>query len=216
MWRHMVKLLRVVVACAIVAMGTGGCGESAARRVARTAAEAKAAAAAEAEAKARAEVVAAREAERLRALWIYSDTPAGRGRELSAQLRSTNDVDTDGTGGRRVLLVFRDHPAWGQSSYLVLSAGDFRCAPRCMVSVTFDAAAPMSVAAHEPRTDEATAMFIDDWQRLWRSTAGAATLSIEFPVAAGGTRTASFDVAGLDRAKMPAWDRLAGTRALPQ
>jgi hypothetical protein len=37
-------------------------------------------------------------------------------------------------------------------------------------------------------------------------TAGAARISIAFPVTAGGTRTASFDVGGLDRSKMPGWD----------
>jgi hypothetical protein len=52
-------------------------------------------------------------------------------------------------------------------------------------------------------------MFINDAAALWQLTAGAARISIEFPVKAGGTRTASFDVAGLDEAKMPGWS--AGT-----
>jgi hypothetical protein len=134
----------------------------------------------------------------------------GKGRELSAQIRSTNDVDTDGTGARRVLLVFRDHPAWRRSSYLVLTAGDFRCSPRCAVSVTIDGQAPRSMAAHRPNTDEAIAMFIDDWRLLWQNVAGAKQVTIEFPVRAGGTRIATFDVAGLDRTKMPAWDQLSG------
>jgi hypothetical protein len=29
---------------------------------------------------------------------------------------------------------------------------------------------------------------------------------VEFPVKAGGTRTAVFEVAGLDRTKLPGWD----------
>jgi hypothetical protein len=40
---------------------------------------------------------------------------------------------------------------------------------------------------------------------LWRMTAGARRLSIEFPVKAG-TRTAAFEIAGLDRSKMPGWN----------
>lgn len=205
------SLIALVVMTGVVSVA--GCGESDARRAAREAAQAAAAAEASAQAKARADIAAAHEAERLKALWIYSNTPASNGRELSAQIRSSNDVDTDGTGPRRVLLVFRDHPAWGRSSYLVLTAGDFTCSPRCTVAVTIDAQAPMSMAAHRPNTDEAIAMFIDDWRTLWRSTTGAATVSIEFPVRAGGTRTASFDVAGLDRTKMPGWDRLSAVGA---
>ena len=61
------------------------------------------------------------------------------------------------------------------------------------------------MAARRPKTDEAIAMFINDAQVLWRLTAGATRISIEFPVKAGGTRTATFDVAGLDDSKMPGW-----------
>ena len=149
----------------------------------------------------------------MKALWTYSDTPAGKGRQLSAQLKSTNDVDTDGKGARWVLLVFRDHPAWGRSSYLVLNAGDFKCSPRCTVSVTIDKAAPLSLPAHRPNTNEAIAMFIDDWRTLWRSLARASQVTIDFPVKAGGTRAATFEVAGLDGTKMPDWDRLSAQAA---
>jgi hypothetical protein len=62
------------------------------------------------------------------------------------------------------------------------------------------------MAGRRPKTDEAIAMFINDEAALWKLTAGAKRLSIEFPVRAGGTRTATFEVGGLDRAKMPGWD----------
>jgi hypothetical protein len=87
----------------------------------------------------------------------------------------------------------------------VLQAGDFDCRPRCTVNVTADDLAPARMAARRPNTDEAIAMFINDAQGLWRLTAGAARISIEFPVKAGGTRTARFDVAGLDESRMPGW-----------
>jgi hypothetical protein len=61
------------------------------------------------------------------------------------------------------------------------------------------------MAARRPNTDEAIAMFINDAQALWRLTSGATRISIAFPVKAGGTRTARFDVAGLDERKMPGW-----------
>lgn len=159
-----------------------------------------------AEAKAREDAAAAREAQRLAALWTYHDVPAEKGRQLTASIYSANDVDTDGTGGRRVQLVFRDHPSWGRNSYIVLQGGDFRCAPGCSAGVAVDDGAPKPMAARRPRTDEAIAMLIDDARALWRLTAGAKRLSIAFPVNAGGTRTAVFDVAGLDRSKLPRWD----------
>ncbi len=55
------------------------------------------------------------------------------------------------------------------------------------------------MAAHRPDTDEAIAMFIDDQNALWKLAHQAkTTLSIEFPVKAGGTRTAVFETGGLD------------------
>jgi hypothetical protein len=158
-----------------------------------------------AEAEARQEREARLEAQRLAALWSYQEATVGGGRQVTAALRSANSVDTDGTGQRSVQLVFRDHASWGRSSYLVLQSGDFACAPRCTVNVTADEAEAAPMASRRPDTDEAVAMFINDAQALWRLTAGATSISIEFPVRAGGTRTARFDVAGLDETKMPGW-----------
>jgi hypothetical protein len=156
------------------------------------------------EAKAKAD--AAREEMRLASLWSYNVESVQGGRQLSAAIFAREDLDTDGSGKQPVRLIFRDHPSWGRSSYLVLKAGDFDCYPRCRVQVTVDDAAPKSMAANRPKTDEAIAMFIDDERALWRMTDGAEKLSIEFPVTAGGTRTAVVEVAGLDRTKLPGWD----------
>ena len=176
-------------------------------RSAEEAEQRAAAAARDAElAQARAERMAAMEIDRLAALWNYHDMPVDQGRQRTAAIRSANSVDTDGTGPRSVQLVFRDHASWGRSSYLVLQVGDFACAPRCTVDVTADDAAPARMAARRPDTDDAIAIFINDAQALWRLTSGATRISIEFPVRASGTRTASFDVAGLDASKMPGWE----------
>lgn len=186
-----------------------GCGPSEADKAA---AAAKAEAAEKEQAAkdaARAQALAALEAERLAALWTYGDVPAEKGRQLTAQIYSTNNVDTDGSGAKSVRLIFRDHASWGRSSYLVLNAGDFNCYGGCNVAVTIDDAAPKQMAGRRPVTDDAIAMFINDYRTLWRLTSGAKTMSIEFPVKAGGTRTATFDVAGLDRSKMPRWDAAA-------
>ncbi|MEZ5289099.1 MAG: hypothetical protein R2712_30705 [Vicinamibacterales bacterium] len=78
------------------------------------------------------------------------------------------------------------------------------------MQVTVDDEAPMPMAGRRPPTEEAIAMFVNDWQALWNLTRRATRLSIAFPVKAGGTRTAVFDVAGLDEARMPGWNVDAG------
>ncbi len=157
-----------------------------------------------AEAKAKAD--AAREDMRLASLWSYNTETVPGGKQLSAAIYAKDDVDTDGSGAKQVRLIFRDHPDWGRSSYLVLQAGDFDCYSSCKVKVTVDDAAPKSMSANRPKTDEAIAMFIDDERALWRMTKDAKRLSVEFPVKAGGTRTAVFEVGGLDETKLPAWN----------
>jgi hypothetical protein len=158
--------------------------------------------------KAKAEV--AREEARIAALWSYNRQPvAGVGRaggtQLSAAIDAKDDVDVDGSGAKPVQLVFRDHPAWGRSAYLVLKAGDFDCYRGCKVKVKLDDAAPKAMAASRPKTDEAIAMFIQDQRALWTMALGATVMAIEFPVKGGGTRTAVFEVGGLDRSQMPSW-----------
>ncbi|KAB8314734.1 hypothetical protein SD81_035945 [Tolypothrix campylonemoides VB511288] len=149
---------------------------------------------------------AMREERRLASLWAYGAEPVAKGTQLSAAIYSKERVDP-GTGtAAPVRLIFRDHPEWGRSSYLVLDSGDFDCYGGCRVSVTVDDAAPRRMAASRPDTDEAIAMFIEDERALWRIAKDARTIAIAFPVKAGGTRTATYEVAGLDPAKLPAWN----------
>jgi hypothetical protein len=142
---------------------------------------------------------------RMAALWAYQTEPVKGGNQLSAAIYSKDPVDTDGHGRNPVRLIFRDHPDWGRSSYLVLQAGDFNCYGGCKVKVSADGGAAKAMAASRPKTDEAIAMFIEDERALWRLAREAKTLAIEFPVKAGGTRTATFETGGLDTAKMPGW-----------
>lgn len=202
-------LKSVLPACVLLAAmsvhpACGDGGPSTAERAAAAAREAEAA-----EARAREESRARAEDARLAALWAYQAATVGGGSQVTAAILSTGNVDTDGQGENPVQLVFRDHAEWGRSSYLVLQAGDFRCRPRCTVTVTADDGEPAAVAARRPDTDEAIAMFINDAAALWQLTAGATRISIEFPVTAGGTRTARFEVAGLDESKMPGWSASA-------
>jgi hypothetical protein len=105
-----------------------------------------------------------------------------------------------------VQLVFRDHPKWKRSAYLVLQASDFRCAGGCKVKVVADGAAAKSMAAWRPDTDEAIAMFITDYKALWKLLRKTKVVTIEFPVKGGGTRTATFETGALDEKQMPGWD----------
>lgn len=156
------------------------------------------------EIKAKAE--AARDERRVAGLWSYDAVAVkGSGTQKSASIYAKDKVDTDGSGAKSVRLIFRDHPAWGRSAYLVLEAGDFHCPGGCKVPVKVDDAAPKAMAATRPKTDEAIAMFIDDEAALWKMLKGAKLVSIEFPVKAGGTRTAVFEVGGLDPSQLPKW-----------
>lgn len=150
--------------------------------------------------------VQAREQRRTAALWTYQTQPVKGGEQLSASIYAKDYVDTDGSGAKPVQLIFRDHPDWGRSSYLVLQAGDFKCYGGCKVKLKVDDAAPKPVDASRPKTDEAIAMFIEDEKMLWKTVKGAKVIAIEFPVKAGGTRTAVFEVAGLDSSKLPKWN----------
>lgn len=149
---------------------------------------------------------AARETARTAALWNYNREPVKGGTQVSASINAKDDVDVDGSGAKPVQLVFRDHPSWGRSAYLVLQAGDFNCYRGCKVKVRIDNTAPKAMAASRPKTDEAIAMFIEDHRGLWRMTKGAKLMAIEFPVKAGGTRTAVFEVGGVERSRMPGRD----------
>ena len=156
------------------------------------------------EIKARAE--AEQQAQRLAALWAYGDEPVGKnGHQLSAAIYSQEPVDTDGSGAKPVRLIFRDHPEWGRSSYLVLEAGDFDCYSGCKLKITVDGKAH-TLPGSRPKTDDAIAMFVVDWKALWKLAKSGKQLSIEFPTKAVGKRSAEFEVGGLDAAKLPKWN----------
>jgi hypothetical protein len=155
---------------------------------------------------AKAKVGETRELQRMAALWEYQSVPVKGGNQLSAAIYSKKPIDTGVGTPYPVRLIFRDHPSWGRSSYLVLENGDFDCYGGCKVQVTLDDKAPKAMAASRPKTDEAIAMFIEDERALWRLAKGAKTIAIEFPVKAGGTRTAVFEVGGLEPSKLPKWN----------
>ena len=149
---------------------------------------------------------AAREQRRLGALWNYARVAAGKGEQRSAAIFSREPVDTGGAAPATVQLVIRDHPEWKRSAYLVLQGGDFDCYGGCKIKLKLDDATAKPVSAWRPKTDEAIALFIEDYRGLWKQMRQAQRISIEFPVKAGGTRSAVFEVGGLDGSQMPGWD----------
>lgn len=142
---------------------------------------------------------------RLAALWSYGDEEAKGGRQLSAAIYSQEPVDTDGSGAHPVRLIFRDHPSWGRSAYLVLEAGDFNCYGGCTLKVIADGKTH-TLPGSRPKTDEAIAMFIDDHKALWKLAKNSKQLSIEFPTKQVGKRSAEFEVGGLEASKLPKWN----------
>lgn len=150
----------------------------------------------------------AREQRRMETLWDYSQIATEGGTQRSAAILSKEPVDVDGSGAKPVQLVFRDHPKWKRSSYLVLQASDFAkaCYGRCQVTVVADGAAPKRMSANRPDTDEAIAMFIDDNKALWRLARKTKVLEIEFTVKDGSTHKAVFETGGLDGKQMAGWD----------
>ncbi len=153
----------------------------------------------------KAKLDAGREAARTAALWSYGTQDVKGGLQHSSAIYARDDVDVDGSGPTQVRLIFRDHPDWGRSSYLVLQRGDFDCYGGCRVQVSVDGQPPKSLPASRPKTDEAIAMFIDDEKSLWTLTKTANTIEIEFPAKGLGKRKALFEVGGLDPQRMPGW-----------
>ena len=148
---------------------------------------------------------AQKETRRLEALWSYGDEEVKGGHQLSAAIFSAEEVDTDGSGTHPVRLIFRDHPEWGRSAYLVLQAGDFDCYKGCTLKVTVDGK-EHSLPGSRPNTDEAIAMFIVDNKALWKLAKSGKRMSIEFPTKQMGRRSASFEIGGLDSSKLPKWN----------
>lgn len=149
-------------------------------------------------------VKAIRAQRRLQYLWRYQSHAAGKGQQITASIDARQRIELDG-GRTPVQLIFRDHPEWGRSSYLVLQRGDFNCYAGCTLKLDVDGKT-RTLRGSRPDTDEAIAMFITDHRALWRIFKSAREVSIEFPVKPSGTRTATFEVGGLDAEKMPGWN----------
>lgn len=154
-----------------------------------------------ADAKSRAD--AAGESARLAGLWAYQSQAVGKRKQYNASIFSKDTINT-GAGRSNVRLIFRDHPEWGRSSYLVLDNGDFDCYGGCQLKMSVDGKA-RTMAGSRPKTDEAIAMFVEDERALWRIVRDAKTLSITLPLKGASPQQAEFEVGGLDPSSMQGW-----------
>jgi hypothetical protein len=156
----------------------------------------------------KAKAEAQREQERLSSLWTYARVAVGKGEQRSAQINGKQPIDIDGSGPRTVQLVFRDHPEWKRSAYLILQVSDFAkaCYPGCAVKVKTDDGKVRTFSAFRPKTDEAIAMFINDYKGLWKLARENKAIEIEFLTRDGGAKTAVFETGGVNATQMPGWN----------
>lgn len=144
---------------------------------------------------------AAGETRRLERLWTYQETPDGKGKQYHASIYAKGGPTTEGP--QRATLFIRNHPEWGQSTYLMRDEGGFLCARECALTLRFDGGKPERWAATIPPTGE-PAIFIDKNVALVARLLKSRTLSVDTEWKDQGKKTLEFEVAGLQAAKLPA------------
>ena len=144
------------------------------------------------------------ETQRLARLWAYNAVPEAGGTQYTGAIESKQPL---GAGAdhkpRRIRLVLRQHPKWGQSVYLLLDNATFDCRKGCAtLPVAFDGAKPERMKATIPPTGE-PALFIDDDKSFIARLEKAKTVSIDATLKEGGEQTFTFEVSGFDASKLP-------------
>lgn len=140
------------------------------------------------------------EARRLERLWTYQETTDGKGKQYHASIYAKGSPATEGP--QRVTLFIRNHPEWGQSTYLMRDESGFVCARDCTLTLRFDDGKPERWAATIPPTGE-PAIFIDKNEALIARLRKSQRLSIDTEWKDEGKKTLEFEVGGLQAAKLP-------------
>jgi len=140
------------------------------------------------------------EARRLERLWTYQETPDGKGKQYHASIYAKGGPTTEGP--QRVTLFIRNHPEWGQSTYLMRDESGFVCARDCNLTLRFDDGKPERWAGTIPPTGE-PAIFIDKNEALIARLLKSKVLSIDTEWKDQGKKTLEFEVGGLQAAKLP-------------
>jgi hypothetical protein len=148
----------------------------------------------------RKQAAAARELQRLSALWEYQAVQAADGVQRSAAIysRTVPAVEGELVPVADARLVLRDHPAWGRSAYLLLEQSKFRCGSPCTLGIRFDGNPAQTFAGRQADSGQGPALFIKDEEQFVRALAKSRTLRIELPRGSGRLASLSFDVGGFD------------------
>jgi len=144
------------------------------------------------------------EMQRLARLWAYNAVPEAGGTQYTGAIESKQGMKPGpDKKARRIRLVLRQHPKWGQSVYLLLDNATFDCRKGCpTLAVNFDDAKAERMKATIPPTGE-PALFIDDDKGFIARLKKAKTVSIGVNIKDDGEQTVLFEVGGYDSAKLP-------------
>jgi len=147
---------------------------------------------------------AEREARRLKDLWVYQKFAVDGGTQYSASLDSKVEHDPESETPRPIpdaTLIFRRHPAWGDSAYLVLAQKSLRCGPPCTLKIRFDDAEPVDFAGDPADTGTGPALFIVDRDRFLDALAKARRVRIYLPPTAHLAPMFEFETGGFDKSR---------------
>jgi len=151
----------------------------------------------------RAKAVLKGESQRLSRLWAYNAVPEAGGTQYTAAIESTPPLKPGADHkNRRIRLVLREHPKWGQSVYLLLDNATFDCHKGCAtLPVSFDDGKAERMKATIPPTGE-PALFIDDDKGFIARLAKTKTVAIGVTLKDDGDMNVVFEVSGLDASKL--------------
>ena len=153
----------------------------------------------------RAKATAQSESRRLARLWAYSAVPEAGGTQYAASIESKDPL-APGQSSRdikRVHLILRQHPQWGQSVYLMLDNEKFDCRSGCpSLPVSFDGGPKQPMKATIPPTGE-PALFIDDDKGFIAKILKTKSVAIDVVLKGEGRKTLVFETGGLDTSHLP-------------
>lgn len=145
------------------------------------------------------------ETRRLARQWAYAAVPETGGTQYTAAIASKQPLkNTDAKKkAKRIRLVLRQHPKWGQSVYLLLDDATFDCRKGCAtLPVHFDDAPAQRMKATIPPTGE-PALFIDDDKGFIAKLEKTKNVAIDVTIKDDGDETVVFEIGGFDSAKLP-------------
>ncbi|MEP6938506.1 MAG: hypothetical protein ABI846_01990 [Rudaea sp.] len=154
----------------------------------------------------RAKAAAMVESLRLSRLWSYSAVPEKGGMQYAASIENTpplTPATITGKDARRVHLIVRQHPQWGQNVYLILDNDTFDCRGGCpTLPVAFDSEPAKPMKATIPPTGE-PALFLDDDKAFITRMLRTKRVAIDVVLRGGGRKTLVFETGGLDISHLP-------------